>query len=170
MTFHGDMMVKTPEPQAFTTFEHFGVGSRARRSRSMASSRNSSIDSQNANEKTPALGVYSRQASSRASEDGNGETSYRYPSSPSSGMSGYESARGPSRLSPRTDRQMQLEEKIQILKAQMISLSDELSGESADSHDSQIGSIRARIKRLEKLESSDWALSLTNEVPSEFLS
>jgi len=170
MTFHGDMMVKTPEPQAFTTFEHFGVGSRARRSRSMASSRNSSIDSQNANEKTPALGAYSRPASSRASEDGNGETSYRYPSSPSSGMSGYESARGPSRLSPRTDRQMQLEEKIQILKAQMISLSDELSGESADSHDSQIGSIRARIKRLEKLESSDWALSLTNEVPSEFLS
>jgi len=65
---------------------------------------------------------------------------------------------------------MQLEEKIQILKAQMISLSDELSGESADSHDSQIGSIRARIKRLEKLESSDWALSLTNEVPSDFLS
>lgn len=64
---------------------------------------------------------------------------------------------------------MQLEEKIQILKAQMISLSDELSERLADGHDAQIGSIRAKIKRLEMLESSDWALSLIDDVPSEFL-
>lgn len=65
---------------------------------------------------------------------------------------------------------MQLEEKIQGLKAQMILLSDQLSEQSADSHDSQIRRIRAKIKRLEMLETSDWALSLTEDVPSEFLS
>lgn len=49
----------------------------------------------------------------------------------------------------------------------MILLSDEFWEQSTDSHDSQIGSIRAKIKQLEMLETLDWALSLTDDLPSE---
>ncbi|KAJ3914722.1 hypothetical protein F5877DRAFT_82520 [Lentinula edodes] len=180
-SFHADMMVKTQETEFMT--DPFGVIVRPRatvhRSRSMRSSRNSSID--NSNEKTP-LETFSRPAiiSGASSEyrdnvddDDDGRSTL---------VSTIEDGeKGPSRLSPpRTDRQMELEQKIHELRSQMISLSsrhkEESEGgeESIESEDSDTylihwHHIRARIKRLEQLEFSDWALGMTNQVPRDFI-
>lgn len=175
------MMVKTQATEFMT--DPFGVIVRPRatvhRWRSTGSSRNSSID--NSNEKTP-LETFSRPAiiSGASSEyrdnvddDDDGRSSL---------VSTLESGeKGPSRLSPpRTDRQMELEQKIHELRSQMIYLSSshkekseggEESIESEDSDTSLIHwhHIRARIKRLEQLEFSDWALGMTNQVPRDFI-
>ncbi|KAJ4494492.1 hypothetical protein C8R41DRAFT_308015 [Lentinula lateritia] len=180
-SFHADMMVKTQATEFMT--DPFGVIVRPRatvhRWRSTGSSRNSSID--NSNEKTP-LETFSRPAiiSGASSEyrdnvddDDDGRSSL---------VSTLESGeKGPSRLSPpRTDRQMELEQKIHELRSQMIYLSSshkekseggEESIESEDSDTSLIHwhHIRARIKRLEQLEFSDWALGMTNQVPRDFI-
>ncbi|KIK53882.1 hypothetical protein GYMLUDRAFT_49178 [Collybiopsis luxurians FD-317 M1] len=167
-TFHGDMMVKS-QVGSFAAFNPFSVPPvepASRHTRSVASSRNSSVDG--TNEMTPALESYARSVSSSNSErQGDGESSLHRDSR---GSETYENTRpGFGRLSPRTDRQMDIEQKIYDLKAQLIALSDGSQGsESTDSQDSQIVDIRAKIKRLENLELSDWAMELTNEVPKDF--
>ncbi|KAJ3885839.1 hypothetical protein GG344DRAFT_82296 [Lentinula edodes] len=180
-SFHADMMVKTQGTEFMT--DPFGVIVRPRaivhRSRSMRSSRNSSID--NSNEKTPletfsgpaVISGASSEYRDNVDDDDDGRSTL---------VSTIEDGeKGPSRLSPpRTDRQMELEQKIHELRSQMISSSSsdkekseggEESIESEDSDTSLIHwhHIRARIKRLEQLEFSDWALGMTNQVPRDFI-
>ncbi|KAF5379252.1 hypothetical protein D9757_010685 [Collybiopsis confluens] len=175
-TFYGDKMVKSSSeqtPQALeSSFERVGaasgLGRTGRHSRSLASSRNSSIDQ--ANEKTPALGAHTRSINSSifSDDDEDGDSSLRSRSSNIDQSAGL----GLGRLSPRTDRQMDLEQRIHDLKAQLISLSDDSAqgGESTDSHASRtLFDIRAKIRRLEGLEHSQWAMELTDEVPTDFL-
>lgn len=73
------------------------------------------------------------------------------------------------RLIPRTDRQMELDQNIYGLRMKMLSLNDELSKGMMDSeaYDAEIQSFKARISRLEALESSGWALERTDEVPKD---
>ncbi|KAK7019180.1 hypothetical protein VNI00_018174 [Paramarasmius palmivorus] len=60
----------------------------------------------------------------------------------------------------RTDRQMEIEERIQQLQAQLITLKD-FAGEE------QMGEIREKIDRLNALKESDWALELSDERPPD---
>ncbi|KAJ3806854.1 hypothetical protein EV368DRAFT_85177 [Lentinula lateritia] len=180
-SFHADMMVKTQATEFMT--DQFGVIVRPRatvhRSRSMGSSRNSSID--NSNEKTP-LETFSRPAIISGASSAYRDNVDDDDDGRSTLVSTIEEGeKGPSRLSPpRTDRQMELEQKIHELRLQMISLSsshkEESEGgeESTESEDSDASlihwhHIRARIKRLEQLEFSDWALGMTNQVPRDFI-
>ncbi|KIK53880.1 hypothetical protein GYMLUDRAFT_250057 [Collybiopsis luxurians FD-317 M1] len=169
-TFHGDMMVKSRETP-FPIFNPFGVRSVERASRhtgSVASLRNSSID--RLNRETPARERYARSLSSKLSETDqeDGLSNLRRHSL---GSEVYETARrGFGQFPSRTDRQMELELKIHDLKAQLISLSDGLTeSESTNSQHFQIHDIKNKIRRLEDLEFSDWAMELTNEVPKDFL-
>ncbi|KAJ3969878.1 hypothetical protein EV361DRAFT_918657 [Lentinula raphanica] len=108
---------------------------------------------------------------------------------------GYRGTGGPgqsrSLAPPRTDRQMELEQRIHDLKAEMISLSlshresregsmtlvesgDQESDEAASdgAHESSVirwHHIRTKIRRLEALEFSDWALGVTDRVPKELV-
>ncbi|KAJ3710228.1 hypothetical protein C8R42DRAFT_384271 [Lentinula raphanica] len=189
-TFHADMMVK--RQGVIPTLEKpLGLGidgqsKVARRSVSRASSAYSSVDS--TNEQYPALkGFQSRSGHAKSSgryhdeseaSDGDDDGDESGSSLVSSGY-----GRGLNRLSPpRTDRQMELEQKIHDLRAQMISLSHRGSQEgsprlveSVESDDTELSvirwhHIRAKIKQLEALEFSDWALGTTDQVPKEFLS
>ncbi|KIK53881.1 hypothetical protein GYMLUDRAFT_264940 [Collybiopsis luxurians FD-317 M1] len=152
-TFHWDMMVKSRETP-FPMFNPFGVRSierGSRRTESVASLGNSSMVRLNGktNEED---GLSSLPGLSLGSEV-------------------YETARrGFGQFPSRTDRQMELELKIHDLKAQLISLSDGLTGsESTNSQHFQIHDIKNKIRRLEDLEFSDWAMELTDEVPKDFL-
>jgi len=173
-TFHGDRMVKSRDTTNTSSpyFDPFPVApSRVHhQSHSRGSSRNSSVDG--ATEKTPVMRVYSRTVSSQYSDD---DPEQEQETTAVGGMSevggGYTRARTQSRLSaPRTDRQMELEERIHDLQAQMISLSDGTSGTSVDSQDSEIQGLKSKIKQLEELQSSDWALERSNQRPDDLLS
>ncbi|KAJ3983753.1 hypothetical protein F5890DRAFT_1554688 [Lentinula detonsa] len=177
--FHADMMMKPQGNKAmFPVFEPLGIVGQPKRTsrRSMSSGSSRSIDS--THEKSPALGAFSRSAMRPGSleeyhdeedidDDGHDD---------GSSLVTMKNDRGPSRLSPpRTDRQMELEQKIYDLRAQMITMShQEEGGVDVESHGSESAMhwhhIRGKIKRLEALEFSDWALGMTNQVPEDFLS
>ncbi|KAJ3802145.1 hypothetical protein GGU11DRAFT_72244 [Lentinula aff. detonsa] len=178
-TFHADMMMKPQGKKAmFPVFEPLGIVGQPKGTsrRSMSSGSSRSIDS--THEKSPALGAFSRSAMRPGSleeyhdeedidDDGHDD---------GSSLVTIKNNRGPSRLSPpRTDRQMELEQKIYDLRAQMITMShQEEGGVDVESHGSESAMhwhhIRGKIKRLEALEFSDWALGMTNQVPEDFLS
>ncbi|KAJ3749669.1 hypothetical protein DFH05DRAFT_1521285 [Lentinula detonsa] len=178
-TFHADMMMKPQGKKAmFPVFEPLGIVGQPKGTsrRSMSSGSSRSIDS--THEKSPALGAFSRSAMRPGSleeyhdeedidDDGHDD---------GSSLVTMKNDRGPSRLSPpRTDRQMELEQKIYDLRAQMITMShQEEGGVDVESHGSESAMhwhhIRGKIKRLEALEFSDWALGMTNQVPEDFLS
>jgi len=78
------------------------------------------------------------------------------------------------RFTPLTDRQMELENMIQDLQADLTGLQriEESSRESLalslpGEHDLRVVKIRGQIERLTKLGRSDWALGLTDDVPRE---
>ncbi|KAJ8091150.1 hypothetical protein PM082_024578 [Marasmius tenuissimus] len=77
-------------------------------------------------------------------------------------------------ITPRTDRQMEIERKIFELQSQMIRLSDRSGSSEIDSPtpmsmDPEIIKLRERIVRLEELRGEGWAMELTEEVPLEML-
>ncbi|KIK60869.1 hypothetical protein GYMLUDRAFT_261223 [Collybiopsis luxurians FD-317 M1] len=168
-TFRGDLMVKSQVEPSFASFNPFSVpptGRASSNTRSIASPRSSSVEK--TNKIAPALESYTQSMSSDYSEGQGDSESSLHRDSWTSEM--YENARlGFGRLSPRTDRQMDIEQRKYDLKAQLIALSDGSQGsESTDDQDSHIVHIKAKIKRLENLEFSDWAMGLTNEVPKDF--
>ncbi|KAK7039103.1 hypothetical protein VNI00_010285 [Paramarasmius palmivorus] len=71
----------------------------------------------------------------------------------------------------RTDRQMEIEERIQQLQAQLISLYDKSriprSQGKTSPEEEQMGEIREKIDRLNALKESDWALDLSDERPPD---
>ncbi|KIK53889.1 hypothetical protein GYMLUDRAFT_49181 [Collybiopsis luxurians FD-317 M1] len=72
---------------------------------------------------------------------------------------------------PRTDRQMQVEQKINDLRSRLISLNDGLKDGAGmpEAQTFEMRWARAMIKRLEELQFSDWALERTDVLPSEIL-
>ncbi|KAJ3996070.1 hypothetical protein F5050DRAFT_1808068 [Lentinula boryana] len=177
-TFQADMMMMKPQSQKammFPVFEPLGIVGEQRQPkgtsrRSMSSRSSRSIDS--THERSPVLGAFSRSAvrSGRSLEEYHDEEDVHDGSS----LVTMKNNRGPSRLSPpRTDRQMELEQKIYDLRAQMITMShQEEGGVDVESHGSESAMhwhhIRGKIKRLEALEFSDWALGMTNQVPEDY--
>lgn len=80
------------------------------------------------------------------------------------------------RFGPPTDRQIEVEQMIHDLQLERLELQrlkeeDQrsiVSGFSGGEQDIQMASLTARIESLTKLQTSDWALGRTDDVPTEF--
>ncbi|KAL0056810.1 hypothetical protein AAF712_016579 [Marasmius tenuissimus] len=73
----------------------------------------------------------------------------------------------------RTDRQMQIEQKIMELHGQLITLNERArspdSNASEPRSDTQISETRERIEKLRGLMNGDWAREVDDEIPAEVL-
>ncbi|KAF5379260.1 hypothetical protein D9757_010689 [Collybiopsis confluens] len=162
--FDGDMMVKNPRYFSTSDYSRPSLGSGfIRRLKSISSSKRSYVDRW----RRQSMSMISSRISEeekRMNDDGSdapclssvltSETP-RYP-------------RMPGILGPRTDRQMELEQKIHDLKGRLILLNRGTEeGTSAEGVDGEINQVMARIRKLEELEFSDWALERTNKAPSD---
>ncbi|KAK7020116.1 hypothetical protein VNI00_017877 [Paramarasmius palmivorus] len=71
----------------------------------------------------------------------------------------------------RTDRQMEIEERMQELQAQLITLhyQSKLEGSSSEEGEARIKEIREKVNKLNALKNGDWAKELSDERPLEML-
>ncbi|ESK85754.1 hypothetical protein Moror_2463 [Moniliophthora roreri MCA 2997] len=113
-------------------------------------------------EQVPALRSYSREGSPTSSAH---ETTI----TARSGGEDEVTTRVPSR----TDRQMEIEERIQQLEAQLITLYDKSrvprSQGKNSPEEAQMGEVRGKIERLQALKNLDWALELSDERPPDMM-
>ncbi|EEB92529.1 hypothetical protein MPER_08946 [Moniliophthora perniciosa FA553] len=65
----------------------------------------------------------------------------------------------------RTDRQMLIEEKIQLLQSKILLLHSRKSNMAPSEFDEELKSTEQRVERLKQIHESDWALGLTNIAP-----